>query len=333
MQILSLNGGNYDVRATRRGTFAWYDDDSVWVKKDGRPGTKTALRRHGLVAPLLLSSSTVKIFDMLFVVCAIAALLTGAFATPLAVHRVVHEKRSWPAPNQGDRVDPESIVPIRIGLKQNNLENGHEWLMDVSHPSSKNYGKHLSAAEVHDLFAPAEETVASVREWLLLAGIDASSIVHYENKGWLAVDIPAWQAEDLLSAEYYEHESKDGIRISCGEYSLPAHISMHVDYIKPGIKMSSPLKKRVVKRSSLLNFRGTSPPARGNPNWAPSWQMPPAARGLPPDLQNCGVNITPTCIKALYHIPNATASSPVNVMGLYETFDAFSQKVLPCWKD
>lgn len=29
----------------------------------------------------------------------------------------------------------------------------------------------------------------------------------------------------------------------------------------------------------------------------PSRPMPPAAHGLPPDLQGCAVNITPTCIK------------------------------------
>lgn len=35
-------------------------------------------------------------------------------------------------------------LPVRIGLKQNKKaqEQSHEWLMDVSNPSSANYGKH-----------------------------------------------------------------------------------------------------------------------------------------------------------------------------------------------
>lgn len=53
--------------------------------------------------------------------------------------------------------------------------------------------------------------------------------------------------------------------------------------------------------------------------------MPPGAYGLPPDLQNCGVNITPSCIKALYHLPALDISDPVNKMGVYEEYDSFAQ--------
>ena len=49
---------------------------------------------------------------------------------------------------------------------------------------------------------------------------------------------------------------------------------------------------------------------------------------MPPDLQNCGVNITPTCIKALYQIPNAYLKDDVNQMGLYESGDVYSQEDL-----
>jgi tripeptidyl-peptidase-1 len=49
---------------------------------------------------------------------------------------------------------------------------------------------------------------------------------------------------------------------------------------------------------------------------------------LPSDVQNCGVNITPTCIKALYQIPNAYLEDNVNQMGLYESGDVYSQEDL-----
>lgn len=57
-------------------------------------------------------------------------------------------------------------------------------------------------------------------------------------------------------------------------------------------------------------------------NW--HWK-PPAAGNLPADLQDCGRNITPPCIKALYQIPNATLASPGNSLGLYEQGDYFSK--------
>ena len=79
--------------------------------------------------------------------------------------------------------------------------------MDVSHPSSKNYGKHLSKEEVHALFAPAEETLEVVKNWLLGSGLfNEGDIIEYENKGWLAVDMPAGHAESLFGTAYYEHE-------------------------------------------------------------------------------------------------------------------------------
>ena len=56
----------------------------------------------------------------------------GAIPTPAATY-ALHEKRSstprlW---RRGNRVDGDAILPIRIGLTQNNLENGYAYLMDV----------------------------------------------------------------------------------------------------------------------------------------------------------------------------------------------------------
>lgn len=46
---------------------------------------------------------------------------------------------------------------------------------------------------------------------------------------------------------------------------------------------------------------------------------------LPKDLQDCGGNMTPTCIKALYSIPSATRNDSVNSLGTYEEGDYYSQ--------
>ena len=158
--------------------------------------------------------------------------LASAVALPSS-HHVLHEKRSSPLPHRRERVDPNAIIPVRIGLKQSNLHTGYDRLMEVSHPSSPNYGQHLSADEVHSLFAPAEDTVKAVRDWLLGSGVHEADIIPYENKGWLAVDIPAGHAERLLRTEYFEHEAPDGQRIGCDEYYLPGHISERIDFIKP----------------------------------------------------------------------------------------------------
>ncbi len=56
-----------------------------------------------------------------------------------------------------------------------------------------------------------------MRAWLVESGIESGQIVHSDNKGWLALDIPVHEAERLFNTKYYEHEHKkyDSVRIGC----------------------------------------------------------------------------------------------------------------------
>ncbi|TVY86452.1 Aorsin, partial [Lachnellula willkommii] len=227
------------------------------------------------------------------------SLVVGVFvcvceAAPTGVTYSLHEKRSalpksWVRSN---RVEGDSILPVRIGLTQTNLENGYGHLMDVSHPDSPNFGKHWTAEQVHEMFAPSKETVEMVREWLVSTGIEDESIVHSDNKGWIALNIPASQAEDLFKTEYHEHvHSTSGkVRIGSDEYYVPDHVRVHVDYISPGVKLSAPLKKNKVKRTESKVVHKPGPVKMDPPENPHPWQVLPAASGLPADLQDCGRN-------------------------------------------
>ena len=195
--------------------------------------------------------------------------------------------------------------------------------MKVSHPTSSNYGRYLSASEVHELFKPSEDIIESVREWLVSEGVNASKIVHSENQGWLAVDLPADHVERLFETEYYlhEHTEKELVSVGCSEYSVPQHLAEHIDYIRPGVKLSTTVRKPTSTKAKRDEKWG--PPHGGwphGPQWGPPhhYPKPPAASGLPPDLQNCGVNITPPCIRALYDIPPGKLATPGYELGLYE---------------
>lgn len=56
--------------------------------------------------------------------------------------------------------------------------------------------------------------------------------------------------------------------------------------------------------------------------------IPAGAETLPVALQGCGTSITPACLKALYHIPNATRNDTVNNLGIYEDGDIYSKEDL-----
>jgi tripeptidyl-peptidase I len=145
----------------------------------------------------------------------VAADLTVGFAAAESRHGL-HEKREildtvhsdW---RPGTKLSPDAIVPIRIALTQSNLNSGFDRLMSVSHPESADYGQHLTADEVRDIFAPPDESVKAVREWLIAAGLNSDAIAHSGNKGWLAVDMPVADAERLFESQLYEYEhSKSG---------------------------------------------------------------------------------------------------------------------------
>ena len=65
-------------------------------------------------------------------VCVALAIAALSGAIPAPVKHVLHEKRSkhvdWV---KGERIKRDSVLPVRIGLTQNNLEKGDEYLMTV----------------------------------------------------------------------------------------------------------------------------------------------------------------------------------------------------------
>jgi tripeptidyl-peptidase-1 len=79
-------------------------------------------------------------------------LLVSAFAASIvagpASTYTIHEKRNiQPTSKWAKRDEPldrRAIVPVNIALTQRNLDHGHDWLMEVSDPSSANYGQHWS---------------------------------------------------------------------------------------------------------------------------------------------------------------------------------------------
>lgn len=82
------------------------------------------------------------------IVCAFSV---SAVALPASTRYVVHEKRgneaSWSEVSHS-KPDKRITLPVRIGLTQTNLDQGHDILMDIAHPDSKNYGKHWNAEQV-----------------------------------------------------------------------------------------------------------------------------------------------------------------------------------------
>ncbi|KAK8046966.1 hypothetical protein PG996_015030 [Apiospora saccharicola] len=247
---------------------------------------------------------------------------------------VVHESRSQSLSYRNGRVQRRSrakgddIIPVRIGLAQSNLDVGYQRLMDVSHPSSLNYGKHLTHEEVIDLFAPGEEAVSSVKTWLVASGIRTERIAHYENKGWLSIHMRISEAENLFRTQYHEIDRQGEVRLGCDEYSVPKRLRQHIDYITPGVKPSGPMRKRSVSRALRRGINTNFALIEANEKVSSLSLSQSAASELAPELQKCTSAFTPACFRALYGVPANNTALPGNSVGLFELFDTYAQEDL-----
>ncbi|KAI1337368.1 subtilisin-like protein [Xylariaceae sp. FL0016] len=267
---------------------------------------------------------------------------------------VRHEKRSGSQGNAWTKIErarSEVLLPMRIGLNQPNLKRGHELLMDISDPQSKNYGKHLSAEDVVDFFSPSETTIRAVKDWLVSAGIPSHSISQSDNKQWIQFDAPTSQVEDLLLTDYHvwEHQETGVRNIACDEYHVPKHVKRHVDYITPGIKLMGhgntqqpatresharalPRHAQPVQYENVAHMmskrsrpqkapmkRTTNPNVEGPLRFAEPINPMDIASGNYSLAKGCDTYITPDCIRQLYGIPKGTRNHPDNKMGIFQS--------------
>ncbi|PMD53985.1 uncharacterized protein K444DRAFT_699624 [Hyaloscypha bicolor E] len=227
-----------------------------------------------------------------------SALAASVIAAPASTY-TVHERRSAQSASKwvkrDEPLDSRAIVPVKIALTQCNLGNGHGWLMDVSDPSSENYGQHWTTEKITETFAAEETTVTSVTTWLTSSGISEDRITVSNSKSWIRMDLTIAEAESLLKTEYkmYEHTESAKRSLAVDEYSVPASISKHINFITPTVQ----------HLTATRHFQPAKPARKSEVA-----EVQKLDSSVAWDLSNCGHNITRACIQALYNMPNGTHS-------------------------
>ncbi|KUJ15936.1 alkaline serine protease [Mollisia scopiformis] len=243
------------------------------------------------------------------------------FTHSLHERHLSHLSNQW---TKKSKVPDTQILPMRIGLKQSNLEAGHDKLMDISTPGSENYGKHMSPEEIVDFFAPEESTIDAVTAWLAESGIGSDRFALSVNKQWIQFDATTGEAEDLLIAEFFVWEHVSGTNdISTEEYHIPTHIREHIDYVTPGTRLRQRAAKRHVNKAIRADGLEKRVPDTVKPLIT---QLP----GFPhPNSSVCDIYVTAECTRVQYSIPNATTAESGNQLGIFESLDVhYSRKDL-----
>lgn len=144
-----------------------------------------------------------------------AFLLSLTHATPLHTPRVDYLVHEWqvehPTWTRMRRLEEDVTLPLRIGLKQRNLDVLPDFLMSVSDPDSPSYGQHWTPEKVVETFAPAPEAVDRVYTWLVEAGFGKKRVRRSANRAWIEVkDATAGEVERLLDARYHVYKREEG---------------------------------------------------------------------------------------------------------------------------
>ena len=278
----------------------------------------------------------------LFVLCSLVASIIAIPSTP----RIRHEKRDFLPPGwaRHERLPSRQILPMRIALAQNNLDKADEFLMDVSHPDSPNFGKHWTAKQVAEKFAPTQESLDAVSAWLKNSGIAPERVKKSQSLGWLTFDATVDEAENLLETKFYlhKHSLTGKPHVGCSEYSVPDYVQPHVDFITPTvhfdtkIPQAKPLPKRELD-DALLEERAPRPQpavsstaAAGVPvqshaavnvitnptnGFLPKKGATLDIQSIITELENCNEFIVPDCLRALYLFPPNVAANSKNSYG------------------
>ncbi|KAF8435036.1 peptidase S8/S53 domain-containing protein [Boletus edulis BED1] len=245
---------------------------------------------------------------------AISLALLSSAGSLLANHSV-HEKRThipsgW-ALNR--RHNLTSTIPLRFALKQQNIEDIGNYLYDVSHPKSPNYGRHWTAIDIARMFAPSNETVDIVRSWLIASGIDKERILLGRTKGWIQVNITVEEAEQLMNTEYNVYTHMSGKEhVACEVYYLPQHVQPHVDFVTPSVHFDAKLTRRSSGESAA--------PARDiqRVGFSTGPKTGGTVSGVIDGLEQCDMYITPICLRTLYDLFYDPVATDKNSYGIVE---------------
>ena len=177
----------------------------------------------------------------------------------------------------------------------------------------------------------------AIKSWLVESGIDSKRISHSVNKQWIQLDAKVHEAEKFLKTKYYhyEHEPTGNTHVACEEYFVPEHLSEHIDYVTPGLKLLAggkasngrhlngrkrELEKRGFRTSSNQNF--------STPVFGPEITVPLASLNGTNQLSMCDQYVTPECIMTFYNITKGTKATKGNELGIFEEGDFYAAEDL-----
>ncbi|KAK1765827.1 tripeptidyl-peptidase-like protein [Phialemonium atrogriseum] len=205
-----------------------------------------------------------------------------------------------------DAQDDDSLA-LFVALRQPRMDDLRSKLVQVDRSDTRDdRGGHLSQKQVSEYRKADRTSVDLVMAWLESHGIEHAKAFD----SWVSFNITAKAAGPLLGAElgWYSYGGGGEPVLRAREYTIPAWLKGHVDFVHPVAHFMPPRSAHVQLSKAVVEATADTAVPNGSGN----------AQEVP-----CATGVFPECIKKLYNITyDAAGPSPVRfgVAGFLEQY-------------
>lgn len=151
-------------------------------------------------------------------------------------------------------------VRLVLALKQQRRAAIEPLLYAVSDPTSPQYGRHWTQAEVARYFAPTPAALATTRAWLHEHNVSDAAIEVRAHGAFLATSVTAKTAEAMFGVclrPFRHRVTGERLMRALEPYTVPAEVAPHVDFV--GGLHRFPSYRRALHRAPRASGLGASP--------------------------------------------------------------------------
>lgn len=218
-----------------------------------------------------------------------------------------------PIQKPGESSKPAEAVKLSIALRPESRQLLEQTLHELSSPSGSRYGQYLGREEAKSLLRPRQSSTEAVKRWLSQAGIRSGHIL--SDGQFIHVQTDVGRLEALLEVNYNATLGSQTISVS----SLPQRVQDHVMTVQ-----YAPIHRRAACRAAKSNASSIQLDV-GQDHFG---QYLTKTRT---DWEKCKTEITPACLRKLYHVENYQARrEESNLLGV-AGFDGVSLDLLRLW--
>ncbi|KAL7901552.1 peptidase S8/S53 domain-containing protein [Trichoderma sp. SZMC 28014] len=180
---------------------------------------------------------------------------------------------------------PAQSVKLSIALQPESRQLLEQTIHELSNPSASRYGQYLGREEAKGLLRPRQSSTDAVKGWLSQAGIHTGHIL--SDGQFIHVQTDVGRLEALLEVNYNATLGSQTVSVS----SLPNRVQGHVMTVQ-----YAPVHRRAACSAAKSNASSTNLDVTQDSDFG---QYLTKTRS---DWERCKAEVTPACLKKLYHV-------------------------------